>query len=157
LLLRARDLELGVLRELPDFGIAKDYLRTSLDQLGRVYVLLGRRQELVATLEELGALDQSTRTLRTSARLWLRALELAEKDAAPDLPALRAQYPRKALDLLLAAEKQGWGSGNRLDEPLYAPLLAFPEYAALKARIAARAPAAPAAAGTAAAGGDAGK
>src|SRR5262249_13467851 len=77
LLLRARDLELGVLKELPDYGTAQDYLRNTLDQLARVYMLLGRRQELVAMLTELDARGQNVRMLPSSARLWLRALDLA--------------------------------------------------------------------------------
>ena len=138
LLQRARELERSVLREQPDSRMGRIHLVNTLGLLPTVHYHLGQRAALVGALEEFAAADDRTGALRTSARLWLRALELAEQEAPPELESLRAQYARRSLDLLLAAEQKGWGSGNRLDEPFYAPLLAFPEFTALKARLAAR-------------------
>jgi hypothetical protein len=135
---RAREQELAVLRDVPDYGLAREYVRATLYLLNTTNHFLGRRLDLVAGLLEIVTYDQSSGTLRTAARQWLRALELAEKEAPADLAELRQQYPQKALELLLVAEKKGWGSGNRLDEPIYAPLEDLPEFTALKERLAAR-------------------
>jgi len=139
LLLRARDLQRSCVQDSPEFQMPREYLATTLRLLGSCLRHLGRREELTANAEELVALSPDRSTFRTAAVHFLRAIELLAAEPPTDHSAdLRERYRRRALDLLLDAERLGWGPGSRLHEPLYAPLRDVPEFAALAERVAER-------------------
>jgi serine/threonine protein kinase/tetratricopeptide (TPR) repeat protein len=133
---RAIALQRSVLEEAPLYGQAHDYLRNHLALRGSCLAKLGHRDELVATARELEKLDSDRAALRSAARLWLRATGLLNPAAleAPALATQRAAGLRKALDLLLAAERLGWGAGDPLGQKLYEPLRDMPEFEALRQR-----------------------
>lgn len=125
---RALALQRSVLAEMPRSTSAREYLRNHLTLRGSTLAKLGRRDDLVATATELQSLATDRAALRSAARLWLRAYAL------PGDPAPRDGWKRRALELLLQAEKLGWGPRGNLDESVYAPLRDDPEFQALQQR-----------------------
>ncbi|MBX3464288.1 MAG: serine/threonine protein kinase [Planctomycetes bacterium] len=145
LLDRAIPLQRQVLAKSPGFERARLFLHRHLRLRGNTLARLQRRVELEAVAEELAGDVHNADHQRAVARFWLRAA--AMHDAEPGAAAApERDYLALATTALLAAERAGWHSRSRLDEPVYAPLASLPEFAALRARLAERAAAASAAA-----------
>jgi serine/threonine protein kinase/tetratricopeptide (TPR) repeat protein len=133
---RAIGLQRAVVGDSPLYGQARDYLRNHLTLRGSCLAKLGRRDDLVATVHELEKFETDRSALRSAARLWLRAAEMQSPNApeTAEVATQRATALRRALDLLLAAERLGWGPGNPLGQKLYDPLRGMPEFATLHQR-----------------------
>ncbi len=139
---RAVELERGVLREVPAFANAREYLRNHLTVRGTALARMGRGRDLLAGVDELAAMDQDPSAQRTAARHLLRLAKLRERtsvDAAGDLPSPATCHER-ALELLVRAERLGWVANDALRDELYAPLREHPGFAALCQRVEARRP-----------------
>lgn len=132
-LTRAATLQRHVLAELPTYGKAREYLINHLSMLGTSLANLGRERELRDVAEELSGFESAPVASRRAARLWLRLARIVD-------PAGRDDAVERAMQCLLAAERAGWGSGQAFDDDVYDALKQRPEFEALRARVAARAP-----------------
>ena len=117
----------------------RQFLATALSLRGNALIQLKRHAEIAANAEQI-ARQETTDGLRTAARHLLRTAELLAAESPPpdDAATVRDRYLHRALDLLVDAERRGWGRTSRLDDPVYKVLDAFPEFAALRDRVAAR-------------------
>lgn len=138
LLARAVAIQRAILAASPQYERARTFLMLHLRLCGNCHLRRKEREPLVAVARELAGDLRNPNHLRATARFWLRAAEFLADEGRADAPALRAEYLQQAVAALLAAERAGWDSRSRLDEAVYAPLAEFPDFAALRTRLAAR-------------------
>jgi serine/threonine protein kinase/tetratricopeptide (TPR) repeat protein len=129
LLDRAIPLQRRALERSKHFARARQYLTLHLRLRGNCLLRLGPPEELEKVATELAASSRDAEHLRATARFWLRAMAMRGEDSA--------EHKNHAMQSLLAAERAGWRSSSRLDEPVYAPLEGFVEFRALRERLAA--------------------
>ncbi len=137
---RAIGLQRSVLAELPEHAQGRTYLQNHLTLRGRCLSRLGRAADLAANAASIEEIAVDARTLRIAASQWLMVVRALDAASTPpdDAAALRLRACDRAIAALLAAERAGWGRGNRLAEALYDPLRRLPEFQALEQRVVAR-------------------
>ncbi|MBL8729259.1 MAG: serine/threonine protein kinase [Planctomycetes bacterium] len=136
---RAIPLQRQVLARSPQYERAQQFLMLHLRLCGNTLTRLQRREELEQVAAELAGDVHNPDHMRAVARMWLRAAGMRDQEG-PAAAGPPRDYATLALDALLAAEREGWRSKSRLDEPVYAPLETLPAFVALRQRLAAATP-----------------
>src|SRR5690606_14119798 len=119
LLDRAIALQRRVLATSPAFERSRMFLTFHLRLSGNTLARLGRRTALEQVAAELAHDTGNAQHHRAVARFWLRAMAMPDDSGGT---AESRDHRALALAALLLAERAGWQSNIRLDEPVYAPL-----------------------------------
>lgn len=136
-LVRARDTQLAILAEKPDFADAHERLEHHRYALASCYDELGKVDDLLANAEELAKRTKSSVAQHTAAWSWLRAIARATD---PERAAqLRTTLVPRCLDALEATFALGWDPVWRIDDAVYDPIREEPRFRTLQQRVGATA------------------
>ena len=130
---RACATQLAILAEQPDFVDAQERLDHHRYALARCLAEQRKVDELLENAEQLAQRTQNAVALQTAAWSFLRAIELGEPAARR--AELLERYRARCLGLLQATAELGWDPVWRLEEVVYEPLRALPEFRALQERV----------------------
>jgi hypothetical protein len=122
---------------MPEYRVARDYLRRHLVMRGPLLATAGRTADLHALVRELAAMTDDVNAQRSVARLWCRLWKLASASPGAGEPSTAACV-QGAIEALQRAEALGWGVGLPFGDAVYAPLRGNADYEALVARITAK-------------------
>jgi tetratricopeptide (TPR) repeat protein len=133
---RAITLQRSVLAVMPEYSMARDYLRRHLVQRGSLLAQGTNAADLHACVQELSSLAQDPNAQRSAARLWCRLHKMVTAKPQPGIEP--EACVEQAMAALQRAEALGWGPGQSFSDPVYAPLRGRADYEALVARIKAK-------------------
>ncbi|MEZ5967114.1 MAG: protein kinase [Planctomycetota bacterium] len=127
---KARACQETALARVPHHQQSRLYLANHLTMLGRCQAQLGRGDEVVATAAAMTRVGDDARTAVESARLYLRAFGVRQDETSATA----------GMQQLLLAEQRGLNSSRDLEDEVFAPLHARPEWQGLVERLRQRAP-----------------